>query len=392
MVKSDFDVIIVGAGIVGAALACALRDSGLNLALVEPHPVAPPTEEWDTRIYALSPGSASLLANIGVWETLDQRRICPVFTMDVRGDQGAKIVLDAYQAGVSQLAWILEGNRIQYGLWQAMKNQANLTLISGAKGENLCWSETSSSSRRAKLSLDDGRKLSADLVVAADGRSSWVRAQAGIEARREDYQQSGVVANFACEHPHRNIARQWFREDGVLAWLPLPDNIISMVWSTDQAHTQALLAATPEQLAEWVAQAGDNSLGKLRTLTSAAAFPLSILRVSPIVAPGLALVGDAAHGVHPLSGQGVNLGLRDVAELARILKQRGAAPCGDLALLQHYARARRGDIVTTQSLTDGLHQLFRHQNPVLRHLRNAGMDVAGRVGPLNSWLVQQSLV
>lgn len=392
MVKSDFDVIIVGAGIVGAALACALRDSGLNLALVEPHPVASPTEEWDTRIYALSPGSASLLANIGVWETLDQRRICPVYTMDVRGDLGANIVLDAYQAGVSQLAWILEGNRIQYGLWQAMQNQANLTLVSGTKGENLCWSEPSSSSRRATLTLDDGRQLRADLVVAADGRPSWVREQAGIEARREDYQQSGVVANFACEHTHRNIARQWFREDGVLAWLPLPDHTISMVWSTDQAHTQALLAATPEQLAEWVAQAGNNSLGKLRTLTSAAAFPLSILRVSPIVAPGLALVGDAAHGVHPLSGQGVNLGLRDVAELARLLKQRGAAHCGDLVLLQHYARARRGDIVTTQSVTDGLHHLFRHQNPVLRLLRNVGMDVAGRVGPLNSWLVQQSLV
>ncbi len=392
MVKNHFDVIIAGAGIVGAALACALRDSGLSLALVEPHPVAPPGETLDTRIYAVSPGSAALLANIGVWETLDQRRICPVYAMDVRGDQGAKIVLDAYQAGVPQLAWILEGHRIQYGLWQAMQNQVNLTLISGAKGEGLCWSEPSTSSRRAKLTLDDGRQLSADLVVAADGRASWVRAQAGIEARREDYQQSGVVANFACEHPHRNMARQWFREDGILAWLPLPDHAISMVWSTGDAHTQALLAATPEQLAEQVAQAGGNGLGQLRTLTPAAAFPLSILRVSPIVAPGLALVGDAAHGVHPLSGQGVNLGLRDVAELVKVLKQRGAAHCGDLGLLRRYARARRGDIVTTQTVTDGLHHLFHDQNPVLRHLRNVGMDVAGRIGPLKSWLVRQSLV
>ncbi len=386
-INNDFDVVIVGAGIVGAALACALRDSGLKLALVEPRPVDVPADAWDSRIYAISPGSADLLARAGVWQKLDPLRIAPVHAMDVRGDQGGKIMLDAYHAGVAQLAWIVEGSRIQYGLWQALASQPNLTLFSGTQGQSLCWSASG-----AQLGLADGRKLSADLVVAADGRSSWVRTQAGITAQQGDYAQSGVVANFCCERPHRNIARQWFRDDGILAWLPLPGNRISMVWSTNAAQTAVLLADSPEQLARRVAEAGEYSLGQLQTETPAAAFPLSILRVSPIVAPGLALVGDAAHGVHPLSGQGVNLGLRDVSELARVLGQRGAALCGDLPLLQRYARARRGDIATIQSVTDGLYHLFLHRSPLLGRLRNLGMDAVGRMELLKSWLVQQSLI
>ena len=165
-----------------------------------------------------------------------------------------------------------------------------------------------------------------------------------------------------------------------------------MVWSTDAAQTAVLLADSPEQLSLRVASAGGFGLGQLDLLTPAAAFPLSILRVSPIVAPGLALVGDAAHGVHPLSGQGVNLGLRDVAELAKVLNQRGAARCGDLPLLQRYARARRGDIVTIQSVTDGLYHLFHHRSAVLGRLRNLGMGAVGHMAPLKSWLVQQSLI
>lgn len=386
MTAQTYDVVIVGAGIVGAAFAAAMRDSGLKLALIEPHPPAPPTADWDTRIYAISPGSADFLQTLGVWQTLDQGRIGPVYGMHIRGDSGAALEFDAYQAGVPQLAAIMESGRIQYGLWEALQDQSNLTLFAGAGCAELAWSAAG-----ARLALADGTVLHSKLIVAADGGQSWVRKQAGITTQREDYLQSGVVANFSVERAHRGIARQWFRADGVLAWLPLPENHISMVWSTDAAHTQALLAATPEQLAAEVAAAGGHELGKLFQVGRTAAFPLSINRVSSLVQPGLALIGDAAHGVHPLAGQGVNLGLRDARELAQVLQQRGGASCGELALLRRYERARKGDIAAMQTVTDSLHHVFRSQNPLLMKLRNAGMDFTNHLNPVKTWLMRQAL-
>lgn len=386
MTAQTYDVVIVGAGIVGAAFAAALRDSGLKLALIEAHPPAPPTDDWDTRIYAISPGSAAFLESMGVWQTLDQSRIGPVYGMSIRGDSGAELEFDAYRTGVPQLAWIMESGRIQHGLWTALQHQANLALFAGVSCAELAWSASG-----ARLALTDGTVLHSKLVVAADGGKSWVRAQAGIDSRREDYLQSGVVANFVAEKAHRGIARQWFREENVLAWLPLPQNHISMVWSTDAAHTEALLAASPEQLADEVARAGGHALGTLRQVGRTAAFPLSINRVSSLVQPGLALIGDAAHGVHPLAGQGVNLGLRDARELAQVLQHRGAADCGDLALLRRYERARRGDIVAMQTVTDSLHHLFRSRNPLLMKLRNVGMDFTNQLNPIKAWLIRQAL-
>lgn len=386
MTGQTYDVVIVGAGIVGAALAVALRDSGLRLALVEPHPPSVPAAELDTRIYAISPGSAAFLESLGVWQNLDPCRLGPVYAMDVRGDNAAQFRFDAYHEGVPQLAWIIESNRIQYGLWAALQGQANLTLFTATRGRQLAWSASA-----AQLLLDDGNALTGQLMVAADGQQSWVRAQAGIVSRREDYQQFGVVANFTVTQPHRGIARQWFRADGVLAWLPLAGDAISMVWSTDAAHSQALLAASGEDLAGQVALAGGHSLGKLSRIGHAAAFPLSINRVASLVKPGLALIGDAAHGVHPLAGQGVNLGLRDAQTLAQVLLQRGGADCGELALLRRYERARLGDIGAIQSVTNGLHHLFASRNPLLAKLRNRGMEVTNQISPLKSWLVRQAL-
>lgn len=398
MVSSDFDVVIVGGGIVGAALALALRHSGLNLALIEPHPITCLSEDWDTRIYAISPGNADFLKRLGVWGNLDMSRVSPVYAMDVHGDQGGRVLLDAYQAGVPQLAWILESKRLQYALWQALKTQTNVCLFEGVQGESLHWGADStrvvqgSSARHVQLKLQDGFTLDTDLVVAADGRQSWVREHSGIASTHTDYQQLGVVANFSCELAHRDVARQWFDAQGVLAWLPLPAQHISMVWSTDAQHTHLLMTDSPAQLAERVAKGGKHSLGRLTLQGAPVAFPLSLMRASTIVAPGLALVGDAAHGVHPLAGQGVNLGLRDVASLAQQLMQRGAAHCGEVTLLQRYARVRRGDILSIQSVTHGLHHLFQAQHPFLALWRNQGMNWVQNFPPLKSWLIKQSLV
>jgi ubiquinone biosynthesis UbiH/UbiF/VisC/COQ6 family hydroxylase len=385
MSNSEFDIIIIGAGIVGAAFAVAMRESNLRIALIEPHPPAVPAEEWDTRIYAFSPGSQAFLSSMGIWQQLEASRIQPVYAMDIRGDNAAQLQFDAYQAGVPQLAAIMESGRLQYALWQAMQTQENITLYNSACAD-LHWS-----ARDAQLKLADGTILNASLIVGADGGKSWVREQAGISTRRSDYDQSGVVANFIVEHDHQGTAHQWFNQSGVLAWLPLPDRHMSMVWSTDAKHTAALMTATPEQLAEEVAQAGGRVLGKLQQVGRTAAFPLSINRVDHLVQQGLALIGDAAHGVHPLAGQGVNLGLRDARELVNVLTQRGKTRCGELLLLQRYQRARQADIVAMQAVTDSLHHIFRNTNPVLAKLRNAGMNLTNQITPLKSWLMRQAL-
>ncbi len=385
MSAGNYDVVIVGAGIVGAALAVALRDSGLQLALVEPNPPEAPATDWDARIYAISPGSAAFLQSLGVWQELDRQRIQPVYGMEITGDSGAQLNFDAYREGLPELAWIMESSRIARGLWAALQKQPNLT-IHAAGTAQLSWSAAAS-----HLVLDDGAVLTAQLLVGADGQQSWVREQAGIASRRETYQQFGVVANFVAQQAHRGIARQWFRDDGVLAWLPLPEQHISMVWSTDATHAQALLAADALDLADEVARAGGAKPGALRQTGGAAAFALSLNRVESLVGPRLALVGDAAHGVHPLAGQGVNLGLRDAQSLAQVLIARGAANCGELALLRRYERARKGDIATLQSVTDGLHHLFRNRQPWVAKLRNVGMDMANHVSPLKSLLIRQAL-
>ena len=386
MTTAAYDVVINGAGIVGAALVLALRDSGLRLALVEPNPPAVPDSAWDSRIYAISPSSVAFLENLAVWQNLDQQRIGPVYHMDIRGDSGAQLNFDAYREGLPQLAWIIESNRLQHGLWAALQEQDNLTIFAQTRAQQLAWSASA-----AHLVLDDGQELIGQLIVGADGQQSWLREQAGIVSRREDYRQRGVVANFTTEQAHRGIARQWFRADGVLAWLPLAGNAISMVWSTDVAHSQALLAASGVDLASEVAGAGGHSLGDLTQIGPVADFPLSLNRVATLIKPSLALIGDAAHGVHPLAGQGMNLGLRDAQTLAQVLLQRGAAQCGDLALLQRYARARQGDIVAMQAVTNGLHHLFNNHNPLLAGLRNIGMNLTNQISPLKSWLVRQAL-
>lgn len=386
MSTAEYDVIVVGAGIVGAAFAAALNGSGLKLALVEPHPPAFPTPEWDARIYAISPGSARFLDELGVWQGFDAARIAPVHGMEISGDTGARLDFDAYAAGLPQLAYIMESGRIQHGLWTALQQQTSLALFGDTRCAEIGWSASG-----ARVALTDGTVLHAKLVVAADGGHSWVRQQADIAVTRRDYGQLGVVANFGCARSHAHIARQWFRADGALAWLPLPGQRISMVWSTAEAHAQALLALSAGALAERVAQAGGDALGALGLLGTPAAFPLALSRVDTLVKPGLALIGDAAHGVHPLAGQGVNLGLRDARELAQVLRARGAANCGELPLLRRYERARKEDIFTMQSVTNGLHDLFGSSLPGLPRLRNTGLAITNRLGLVKNLLIQHAL-
>lgn len=382
----QFDLIIVGGGLAGASLALALRNSRLRIALVETQPPQP-AAGWDARVYAVSPVNAAFLESVGAWRHLDMARLTPIRAMEVYGDAGGKVEFSAFDVGVAELGWILESSLMACEFWESAKRQSNLTLFCPARPAQLEFRHDA-----AVLTLNDGGVLSGRLLVGADGRDSWVRQAAGLSAVNTLYGEKGVVANFATERPHRNTAFQWFRDDGVLAYLPLPGNRISIVWSTPDARADELCALAPEQLCDRVAEAGGRILGPLELLTAPAAFPLRLMRVPQTVAPRLALIGDAAHGIHPLSGHGINLGFQDAKELAALLST--AQPWCDIGqqrFLQRYQRARREETVLMQLATDGLHRLFRAAPPGLRPLRNLGLSLTNGLPVLKNTLVRYAL-
>lgn len=387
--EKTFDVVIVGGGLVGAAFALAMQGSGLHCAVLEAHPpqALPQDDSWDSRIYAVSPGNVAFLGGLGAWGAMEPSRIAPVHEMRVRGDDNAsQLHFSAYEAGMSELAVVLESRLMQSAMWQAMQQQDNVEVICPAECTAIDWLPD-----HAVLRLKDGSVLRAKLVVGADGAQSWVRSEAGIDAKPRAYRQMGVVANFETERPHRNVALQWFRQDGVLAWLPLPGNRISIVWSVWEDKAQELVALPAQEFVASVAEAGAHALGELRLITPAAAFPLRLLNLQNMVKPRLALIGDAAHNVHPLAGQGVNLGFRDARELAKVLRERGPFDCGDVHLLRRYERARQEDILAMQLTTDALQKLFNNSNPLLGALRNFGLSFTNRLGWLKNRLVQHAL-
>jgi len=391
--QNQYDVVIIGGGLVGASLAAALKNSGLALALVEAGSApaieddSGSTENWDSRIYAISPGSRTFLEQSGAWQRLDPRRVAPVEEMRVFGDSDAELKFSAYQMGVPELACIVENRHLQAALWQGLQSQDNLDFIHPARCAALALGEDA-----ARLTLEDGREFGAKLIVGADGRDSWVRNQAGISAAPVDYQHHGVVANFSCELPHRGIAHQWFAPDGILALLPLPGNRLSMVWSVTPEKSAELTSLTDEALCAQVAAASQHTLGKLQILTPAAAFPLRLLVLPHISAKRVALIGDAAHNMHPLAGQGVNTGFRDARQLAELLIDRGGCmDSGDAQLLRRYDRKRREDIYSMQSTTYGLKKLFCNDDPLLRTLRNLGLNATNHLIPLKKLLMQHAL-
>jgi 2-polyprenylphenol 6-hydroxylase len=389
MTQERRDVLIAGAGLVGVALAAALARCGMTVVLLDR--AQPATgidpDTWDARVYAISPGSATFLQRVGAWQTLPCERIEAIESMRVVGDAGATLNFSAYELGERALAWIVEERALRAALLPTL-HVPGIDCITGARFASLAWS-----AREGTLTLDDGRQFAASLIVGADGLHSWVRAAAGIVAEPRSYGQQGVVANFECELSHHGCARQWFHDDGsVLAWLPLPGRRISIVWSAPDSLARELLALAHDALATRVAAAGSHALGALRLITPPAAFPLSSLRLPTSIAHRMALVGDAAHGVHPLAGQGVNLGFGDAQALASVLAERG--PVGDAGapiLLERFARRRAEPVLAMHTVTDGLVRLFGPRTPWLRTLRNAGMSAVDRLPMIKRALAQPAL-
>ena len=361
-------IVVAGAGPVGLAFACACRDIGV--CVIEATARAPePTPELDVRIFALSAGTRAFLRAIEAWDRVDQARVTPVRRMEVFGDAGARLAF-AGRPGAA-LAWIVEAGRLSSALEQQAASLGTVTLRRGIRLDRF-----EAAADRVRIGLQDGEELVADLLVGADGPDSQVRAALGLPVAQRAYGETAIVANFDVEKDHGHVARQWFRPDGVLAWLPLPGRRISIVWSAPDGVAKEIGELAPDQIAARVRDAGAAALGDLRHASRLATFPLRLIRVDRTVAPGVALVGDAAHGVHPLAGQGVNLGFQDSRVLAEELARRSPLERpGDLRLLRRYARARREDVTAMQFVTDGLDRLFASDAPGASWLRNAGMGL-----------------
>ncbi|MGH8736247.1 MAG: UbiH/UbiF family hydroxylase [Burkholderiales bacterium] len=386
----NFDLIVVGAGLAGASFARAAR--GFSTALIAPErrtaAPAPVSGGFDARVYALSPANAEFLRDLKVWQGIAPERLTPVHAMRVYGDDGRSLIeFDAYQAGVDALAWIVEDGVLQDALRRSLETRDGLEILAPAQCERL-----ESSAEGATVHLRGGRSLHGKLVVGADGAHSFVREATGLGATERAYGQTAVVANFACERPHGNVAQQWFQGGPVLALLPLPGSHVSMVWSLADAEAARVLALDVDALCREVEQASHGTHGVLTLVTPARGFALRRLAARRLVVPRVALIGDAAHVVHPLAGQGANLGLQDARALAQIL-----AACepvrdpGDLRLLRRYARSRAEGILAMDATVHGLYRLFAARGRAVSLLRNAGLNLTDRVPVLKNILMRQAM-
>ena len=388
----DRDVLVAGAGLPGLVAACALARLDLRVALADRVGVAvcaPPTEleDWDLRVYAVSPGSAEFLRALGAWQRLAPERIAPIESMRIEGDAGAVLNFSAYEIGERALAWIVEERALREAL-VPLVHAAGVSLYAPAAFDALTFAREA-----AVLRLASGASIAARLVVGADGARSWVRDAAGLGAQIRPYAQTAVVANFRCERAHRGRAWQWFRSDGgVLAWLPLPGRRLSIVWSAPEREALELLELAPAALAARVAAEGAHALGAFSPIGRSAGFPLQSVKPTAVIAHRVALIGDAAHGVHPLAGQGVNLGFGDAQALHAVLKERGPLDdAGAPILLERYARRRTEPVFAMHALTDGLARLFGAEAPWLRSARNLGMAGLDRLPAAKRLLAQAAL-
>lgn len=387
-----YDMVIVGGGMVGMALACALGDSGMRIAIVEGResPMEWPQEGFDQRVSAITRASQQLFERLGVWHTMAAMRISPYREMHVWDASGqGSIHFDSADIGEPDLGHIIENRVIGRALAQRMEDFPNIHLLCPATPKRLRIRPRGDSI----LQLTDSRRLEAPLIVGADGANSWVRRQAGIEVDQRDYHQRAIVATVKTELFHGETAWQRFLPAGPLAFLPLLDGFSSIVWSTSLEQAEQLLAMEDNDFKEALGEAFEHKLGAISQLGARAAFPLLGQHAAQYVKYGLALIGDAAHTIHPLAGQGVNLGFGDAECLADTLLEARKGEDNPFAfkVLRRFERARRGPNQLTFEAMGIFKQVFSNDSDWLGPARNLGLDIADSLPPLKRLLMHQAM-
>lgn len=378
--RGQMDAVIVGGGVVGAACALALADAGLQVTLVEGRePARWSAADPDLRVYAFAPDNAALLESLGVWRAIRDARVQPYRRMcvwDAAG--GGDLVFDADTLGHAQLGWILENALLVDRLWAALP-AAGVRLHCPARVRNVEQDETG-----VRLTLEDGTRLDARLAIAADGADSSLRQAAGVVVSQHDYAQRGVVAYIQTERPHEDTAWQRFLPGGPLALLPFTEGRSSIVWTLPDAEATRVLALDDDAFARELTLASAARLGQARPVSARAAFPLRRQLAQQYVSGRILLIGDAAHVVHPLAGQGVNLGLRDVAGLRTLIRDAQSRRVDWSAphRLARWARQRRSESTAAAYAFDGINRLFSNDEMHLTLVRGPLLGLAGRLPPL----------
>lgn len=365
------DVLVRGAGIVGRSLALSLARLGLQVTLqAAPAPSGSP----DVRTYALNAASVALLQGLKVWDALPAQAATAVREMVIEGDApGAALAFSAWQQRVRELAWIVDAAVLESALGDAVRYAPHVHALGPAEPAP-----------------------PAALTALCEGRHSAGRAELGVAVDQRSYGHRAIAARLAADRPHRGIARQWFRAPDVLALLPfdtpVPEASYGLVWSLPDERADALMALDDAAFSARLNEASGGAAGALRLVSERATWPLMRARAESWNGPGWVLVGDAAHVVHPLSGQGLNLGLADVAALTRVIAAREPwRSVGDARLLRRYGRERSAPTWAMTQVTDGLLNLFAHPNPAVRELRNRGLGLVDQLGPVKRWLTGRAL-
>ncbi len=381
------DIIVLGTGLVGLAAAIAFAKQNRKVVLIDAKkPVETKQLAWDERVYALTPGSESWLKALGVWSGVDLSRVNAIHAMHLWDEASTDpLVLSDDDANLSKLGLIIENQNLMDALWQHI-HVLGVTVITDAKCKFL-----ENTGQYVQLGLDDDTKVSAKLLVAADGINSWVRQQTDITLKQKVFQQIAIVANFLAEKNHQNIAMQWFAPHETLALLPLPNQHVSMVWSVSTERANELLTLSSEDLTEMVETQSRKLLGNLQLAGKVLSFTLNQHTAAQLIAERIVLVGDAAHQIHPMAGQGVNLGFRDVMELQNLLStSHPLQDIGENSFLRKYERSRRTDIATMSALTTGLDYLFASDIVLVKRLAHWGLRQLNRQTTIKKLLIQQA--
>ncbi|MCL2892910.1 FAD-dependent 2-octaprenylphenol hydroxylase [Brenneria tiliae] len=388
----SFDVVIAGGGMVGLALACGLQGSGLRIAVLEQQPaeIRPLEQAHALRVSAINAASECLLRHLGVWENLLALRVSPYNAMQVWDkDSFGKIGFSGEEFGFSHLGHIIENPVIRQALWQRAAQLSDVTLLAPATLKQVAWGEN-----EAFITLQDDSMLTARLVVGADGAHSWLRRHADIPLTFWDYGHHALVASIRTAAPHESVARQVFHGDGILAFLPLGDpHLSSIVWSLPPHQAQAMLELPAGEFNQQLAVAFDTRLGRCELESERQTFPLTGRYARSFAAHRLVLIGDAAHTIHPLAGQGVNLGFMDVAELISELKrlQAQGKDIGQHLYLRRYERRRKHSAALMLAGMQGFRELFDGDNPAKKLLRDVGLLLADNLPGVKPTLVRQAM-